>query len=173
MKLISTILQRARECASYLGSGAAVIEQLSPMDGRILDLQSQQLLEGKRPDGSDIRPYYSEDPYFNEPGRFFHNPDAYKAWKSTNPESAAAWNNPKRKEDAPNLYINGRFHSELGCYFEADGILITGATAYAAGIVRKYGAGTFGLSMERWNGLMHEVLPDIQRRIKQIMLGNG
>lgn len=171
MRLISALAQRARECASYLDSGAAVIEHLAPMDKRILALQSEQLLEGKRPDGSDIRPYYSEDPYFNEPGRFYHNPDAYKAWKSTLP--GGQWNNPKRKEDAPNLYINGRFHSELGCYFEADGILVAGATAYAAGIVGKYGADTFGLSMARWDGLMREVLPEIQRKIKQIILGHG
>lgn len=169
MKLIEGILRRVRECKAYLDSGDAVKEHLAPMEKRILSMQSAQLLEGKRPDGSDLRPYYSEDPYFTVEGNWGGNPDAYKAWKSTNPESAEKWNNPKRNPDAPNLYINGKFHSELGCYFEAEGILITGATAYAAEIVAKYRNDSFGLSGERWAALMQEVLPDIVKRLKQIM----
>lgn len=169
MKLINDILQRARNCKSYLDSGDAVKEHLAPKEKQILSMQSDQLLEGKRPDGNDLRPYYSEDPYFTVYGNWGGNPDAYKAWKSTNPESASAWNNPKRKEDAPNLYINGKFHSELGCYFEADGILITAATPYAMDIVAKYGNDSFGLSGERWAALMQQVLPDIVERLKQIL----
>lgn len=166
MKLIGNMLQRVRNCKSYLDGGDAVKEQLVPREQRIHHEQSEQLLEGKRPDGGDIRPYYSEDPYFKLPGQWQDNPEGYKAWKSTKPY----WNNPRRKPDAPNLYINGKFHSELGVYFEADAITIDAATAYAAEIVGKYGHDTFGLSMERWNKLMKEVLPEIRRRVREIII---
>lgn len=165
MKLIDGILQRVRDCKSYLDSGDAVKEHLAPKERQILSMQSDQLLEGKRPDGNDLRPYYSEDPYFTVYGNWGGDPDAYKAWKSTKPY----WHNSKRNPDAPNLYINGKFHSELGCYFEADGILITAATPYAMDIVAKYGNDSFGLSEERWAALMQEVLPDIVERLKQIL----
>lgn len=165
MRLIDGIIGKARECASYLGNGTAVIEALSPRSGEIHRQQSEQLLEGKRPDGQDIRPYYSEDPYFATKAQS----DWYRAWKQTTPYGR----NPKRKPDAPNLYINGKFHSELGVYFEADAITITGKTAYAMEIVNKYGMDTFGLSDERWNALMQEVLPGIRQRIRQILLSNG
>lgn len=164
-KLIESLLRRVRDCKSYLDSGDAVKEHLAPRDGDIMAQQRGQLLEGKRPDGWDIRPYYSEDPYFTVLGMWGGNPDAYKAWKRTLPN----WDNPKRNPDAPNLYINGRFHSELGAYFEADGITIMGTTSYALGIVRKYGNDTFGLSDGRWAALMEEVLPDIKKSIREIL----
>lgn len=169
MRIIDGIIGKARECASYLGNGTAVIEALSPRSGEIHQQQSEQLLEGKRPDGQDIRPYYSEDPYFKLPGQWHNNPEGYRAWKQTTSHGR----NPKRKPDAPNLYINGKFHSELGVYFETDAITITGKTAYAMEIVNKYGMDTFGLSDERWNALMQEVLPGIRQRIRQILLSNG
>ena len=117
--------------------------------------------DGKRPDGNDIRPYYSEDRYFPTPARA----EAYKAWKQE------ITPNPRRNPDAPNLYINGKFHSELGVSFEPDGVEINGKTGYAIGIVRKYGMDSFGLPVDEWCGLIMEELPKIRKRITQIIHG--
>jgi hypothetical protein len=67
------------------------------------DLQREQWYEGRGRDGDYIRPFYSEDPYFETPKQA----KAYAAWKQK------ITPNPKRPEDVPNLIINGYFYSSL------------------------------------------------------------
>lgn len=113
----------------------------------ILDLQKQQLFSGLASNGQDIRPYYSED---LKPSGYFHSVESarrYADWKKTGinyPYSA------QRNFDAPNLYINGRFHDELGVQFDAQAVGIVGTTAYSQKIIAKYGIQTFGLMMSNW-----------------------
>jgi hypothetical protein len=160
MKILEDMVERVSDALTWLESGSAVKEQLEPKSTVILDMQSAQLMEGKRPDGHDIRPYYTEDRYFDTPAQA----NWYKAWKQE------ITPNSKRNPDAPNLYINGKFHSELDVYFEPDGIEINGSTGYALGIVRKYGLDSFGLSPDRWNVLMQEALPQIVRKLREKLL---
>lgn len=70
---------------------------------QLSDLQLEQWYEGRDKDGEYIRPFYSEDPYFESPKQA----KAYAAWKQR------ITPNPKRPEDVPNLIINGYFYSTI------------------------------------------------------------
>ena len=56
----------------------------------------------------------------------------------------------KRNPDAPNLYITGVFHDDLGAEFRDDEMEIVPDTGYAANIMAKYGRNAFGLNAEKW-----------------------
>lgn len=118
----------------------------------ILDLQSKQLLEGKASSGDDIRPYYSED---LKPSGYFNTTESagrYSSWKQGLSYPYSVQRNP----DAPNLYVNGKFHSELGVFYDADSVEVVGASQYARNIISKYGVSTFGLMQEYWNEVFRE-----------------
>lgn len=81
----------------------AVIVIIEKNEEKIVDLQRDQMMEGRGVDGNFIRPYYSENPYF----KTAEAAKKYAKWK------AKITPNPQRPEDVPNLYINGYFHSSL------------------------------------------------------------
>lgn len=134
----------------------------------ILDLQKQQLFQGLAASGQDIRPYYSED---LKPSGYFKTVESakrYSAWKETGiryPYSA------QRNPDAPNLFINGRFHDELGVQFDADSVGIVGTTGHAKKIIAKYGVSTFGLMTANWmavfveRGAYDELMDELRTRL--------
>jgi len=70
---------------------------------KVLDLQREQMMEGRGIDGQFIRPFYSENPYF----KTMEQSQAYARWKQK------ITPNSKRPLDVPNLFINGRFHDSL------------------------------------------------------------
>ena len=76
-----------------------------------------------------------------------------------------------RNPDAPNLYINGRFHDELGVQFNPATVGIVGTTPYSKGIVAKYGINTFGLMMANWmsifidHGAYNELMNELKTRL--------
>lgn len=168
--MIKKLLHNAEALLSDLESGALVRSALQDYGEEIMTMQRIQLLEGKASSGDDIRPYYTEDV---GPGGYFKTrakAEDYKAWKGTlnYPHDVA------RNDDAPNLYINGKFHSELGVDFGTDAVSVMPKTLYASQIVRKYGVETFGLTAERWNQLFIErgVLAQIMADIKNRLYGN-
>ena len=113
----------------------------------ILELQKIQLFEGKAGNGEDIRPYYSED---LKPSGYFYSVESagrYAAWKTDGIKYPYSAN---RNPDAPNLYINGKFQSELAVQFNPDTLEIIGTTEFAKGIMSKYGISTFGLMESKW-----------------------
>lgn len=135
----------------------------------ILELQSQQLLQGKASSGEDIRPYYSEDV---KPSGYFKSAESagrYSAWKQGLNYPYVANRNP----DAPNLYINGKFHSELGVFYDADSVEVRGASSYAQRIVERYGIQTFGLMQEYWNEIFRErgAYNELLHSVKNIIYG--
>ena len=80
-----------------------------------IELNKEQLMEGKSSEGVNLRPYYSEDTYFKSSIAA----KRYIKWKQK------ITPNPKRYSDAPNLYITGKFHAgfyalALGYDFEID-----------------------------------------------------
>lgn len=134
----------------------------------ILDLQKQQLFSGLASDGQDIRPYYTED---LKPSGYFYTVESakrYIAWKETGINYPYIAN---RNPDAPNLYINGRFHDELGVQFDVEAVGIVGTTGYSKGIIAKYGIQTFGLMMANWmvvfieRGAYNELMDEIRTRL--------
>lgn len=149
MGILNDLLMRAKSVEDGMQSGAMVRSVVMLHSEDILDLQREQLFEGKASSGDDIRPFYSED---LKPTGYFYSVESagrYAAWKANGinyPYSAQ-----NRNPDAPNLYINGRFHDELGVEFGTDTVGIIGTTPYAKGIVAKYGIRTFGLMPVRWS----------------------
>jgi len=168
--MISRLINNAEALLSDLESGVLVRDVLEDYGEEIMSLQRIQLLEGKASSGNDIRPYYSED--VGPTGYFKTKADAdkYRVWKG----SLSYPHDVQRNDDAPNLYINGKFHSELGVTFGPQALAILPETPYASKIVRKYGVETFGLTREKWNELFVErgVLEKIMANVKNRLYGN-
>lgn len=168
--MIKRLLHSAEALLSDLESGALVRSVLEGYGEDVMAMQRIQLLEGKASSGEDIHPYYSEDV---GPGGYFKTKaeaEQYRAWKGTlrYPHTVS------RNADAPNLYINGKFHSELNVSFGPDAVAVVATTPYASKIVRKYGVDTFGLTSERWAEIMTErgALDKIMANVKKQLYGN-
>ena len=172
MGILNDLLTRVENVYDGLQTGTLVRDAIINHPYDILDLQREQLFEGKRPDGNDIRPYYSED---LKPSGYFYSVESagrYAAWKQNGinyPYSAG-----NRNPDAPNLYINGRFHDELGVEFGADAVGVVPTTGYAQKIMAKYGMDSFGLMMANWMNIFEErgALSELMALIKQQLYVN-
>ena len=165
MGILNDLRTRVATVNNELTGGGMIRDVLVGHRSDILDLQKRQLFEGKASNGEDIRPYYSED---LKPGGYFHSRESagrYAAWKMngiTYPYSA------NRNADAPNLYINGRFHKELDVVFLPESVAVQGMTSYAQQIVAKYGLNTFGLMPVNWSEIFANrgALAELMQQIK-------
>lgn len=167
MGILNDLLRKVQTVNDGLESGMMVRDVLEPHANLILQLQQEQLFAGKRSDGEDIRPYYTED---LKPSGYFNSRETaenYVAWKGSLSYPYEA----KRNPDAPNLYINGRFHNELTVSFGPDALAIHGTTSFSNEIVAKYGLDTFGLTVENWNYIFvdanayNDLINDIKREL--------
>ena len=168
MGILNDLRMRVQGVNDGLETGALIRNVIVQHPDDILDLQRQQLFAGKTSTGEDIRPYYSED---LKPSGFFHSVESagrYAAWKKDGinyPYKA------DRNPDAPNLYINGRFHDELGVQFANDTVAVVPTTLYSSGIVAKYGLTTFGLMLANWmvifveRGAYNELMNELKTRL--------
>lgn len=171
MGILNDLRARVQGVADGLQTGEMVRDIIVQHPGDIMDLQKQQLFSGLSSSGEDIRPYYSED---LKPGGFFNSAESasrYAAWKKSGisyPYTA------QRNPDAPNLYINGRFHNELGVQFDAQTVAVVGMTDYAKRIVAKYGISTFGLMMSNWSVIFVErgAYAELMQELKTRLYGN-
>ena len=148
---ISSLLENAKAVRDGL-QGQLVRDVLERHGDEIVEQQRIQLLEGKNSMGEDIHPFYTEDV---KPNGWFKSVDSakrYADWKQTISYPYTVNRNPY----APNLYITGVFHDDLGVSFGSDAVAIVPDTAYAANIMAKYGRGMFGLSMDRWGIIFNE-----------------
>lgn len=150
--------------------GRTLGEVLRHHETDVMDFQHRQLCEGKDSDDNDIRPLYSED--LKPRGYFITRESAarYAAWKET-------LNTPyhvERNTDAPNLFITGKFYSEMGVKFNDETMEIVPKTGYASGIMAKYGRNTFGLSMRIWNEFFFErgIKDEFIINVKNLIYGN-
>lgn len=168
MGILNDLRKRVADVNDGLQTGELVRNVIVQHPDDILDLQKMQLFQGLAANGQDIRPYYSED---LKPSGFFHSVESagrYAAWKKDGINYPYKAN---RNPDAPNLYINGRFHDELGVQFAADTVGIVPTTPYAAGIMAKYGITTFGLMMANWmvvfvqRGAYAELMQQLKQRL--------
>jgi hypothetical protein len=169
MGLLEDLLQRVERVNDGLQGGELIRNVVVRHPDDILDLQKRQLFQGLASDGQDIRPYYSED---LKPGGWFYSVQTarnYAAWKQSLSYPYEAERNP----DAPNLYIDGKFHDELGVEFRADSVEVVGTTAYAKGIVFKYGVTTFGLMPQNWNLIFEDYggYYELMNELKTILYG--
>ena len=167
MSILDTLLARVTEVQVGLQNGSLIRDVLLLRQEDILQAQRIQLLEGKGSDGEDLHPFYSEDLKSN--GGYFHSVQSagrYAAWKQDLDYPYSVSRNP----DAPNLYITGKFHDELGVDFGPDSIAIVGLTAYAQRIMAKYGVSAFGLNAEHWDTVWSNGgYDDLLESVKQIL----
>ena len=153
MGILNDLLARVESINDGLQSGEFIRNAIIQHPDDILDLQKMQLFQGLASNGEDIRPYYSED---LKPSGYFYSVESagrYAAWKQDAIEYPYT---AQRNPDAPNLFINGRFHDELGVQFDADAVGIVGTTGYSKGIIAKYGMQTFGLMPINWRAIFFE-----------------
>lgn len=152
MGILNDLYDRVEAVGEGL-KGEYIREVVSRHGEDIMDYQYQQLFSGITSSGEDIRPYYSED---IKPRGYFYSTESagrYAAWKKDGISYPYVAN---RNPDAPNLYINGRFHSELDVDFGPETVSVVGTTGYAKGIIDKYGTSTFGLTPEHWTAVFTE-----------------
>lgn len=161
------LLDNARALRQGLAGGSLIRETLRPHEQEIAEQQRIQLLEGRGSDGKDLHPSYSED---LKPAGYFRTKESaqrYAAWKQTISYPYTV----KRNPDAPNLYITGVFHNDLGVDFRDEEVAIVPDTAYAANIMGKYGYGVFGLCMEKWGVIFDEkgAKDELVERVKNLL----
>lgn len=161
----------AKDLQRKMQNGTLMREVLQDHEDDLMEQQHIQLLEGKGSDGNDLRPYYTED---LQPNGYFKSQQTasnYMAWKESlnYPYSVTRGNS-----DAPNLYINGRFYSEMQIEFGVDALMVKPATPYASEIMAKFGLKRFGLSEPHWQVMFHEkgVQTELRQRMKDLLYGN-
>ena len=149
--MLDALLNNAKRLQEGM-HGEVMREALVPLEKDIIEQQRIQLLEGKNSRGEDMHPFYSQD---LKPTGYFKTKESaqrYADWKQTISYPFTV----KRNPDAPNLYITGVFHDDLGIEFGKDSVAVIPDTGYAANIMNKYGRGAFGLSMEKWGVIFNE-----------------
>ena len=165
---IEGLLANVEELQRSFATDKVMGRVLRKQEDAIIAAQRLQLFEGKDSEGNDLRPYYSED---LQPEGWFKSKDSamrYAMWKQTGisyPVQA------QRNADAPNLYINGKFHSEMQVGFMEERVGIIPSTPYAAMIMGKYGMNKFGLQMQKWGAIMEAGKDDLIKRMKEIIYG--
>ena len=167
---LSKMTEAAKQLNMKMQDGSLVRGVLRNHADDIMEQQHIQLMEGKGSDGNDLRPYYTEDV---QPSGYFKTVASarnYMAWKETlnYPYSVT------RNSNAPNLYINGRFYSEMEVRFEAETLGIYPTSGFASEIMAKYGLHRFGLSALKWQVMMEEkgVKDEIQNEMRKLLYGN-
>ena len=112
------------------------------------NLVREQLYSGLDGNESSLEPSYTDDPFFDQPGRWHGDPDGYIEWKEriTPPESGRILHLPARHRDIPNLFITGRFHESI-LVSAYNGSVFVDTVGFNDGpeIVRKYGEKILGL----------------------------
>lgn len=147
----SVVTGLEQACADCLMENKAVVEELI----------GEQLYSGLDGDTNSLRPSYSDDPFFDIKGRWYHDSDGYIEWKKkiTPPVTSLRLNLPPRPIDVPNLYITGAFHESIRASVNGDSLSI-GTFGFTEGpdIVRKYGDNILNLGVDAREYIVLEML---------------
>lgn len=143
------------------GFERTVAECLTQNKSVVEDLIGEQLYSGLDGDTNSLRPSYSDDPFFDIKGRWYHDSDGYIEWKKdiTPPIASPRLNLPPRPLDVPNLYITGTFHESIRAMVSG-GTLSINTVGFSDGpdIVRKYGDNILNLGMDAREYIVIELL---------------
>lgn len=143
------------------GFEQTVVECLTQNKSVVEDLIGEQLYSGLDGDTNSLRPSYSDDPFFDIKGRWYHDSDGYIEWKKniTPPIASPRLNLPPRPIDVPNLYITGTFHESIRATVNGGKVLIN-TVGFSDGpdIVRKYGDNILNLGMDAREYIVLEML---------------
>lgn len=147
----SVVTGLEQACADCLMGNKVVVEELI----------GEQLYSGLDGDTNSLRPSYSDDPFFDIKGRWYHDSDGYIEWKKkiTPPVTSPRLNLPPRPIDVPNLYITGAFHESIRASVNGDSLSI-GTFGFTEGpdIVRKYGDNILNLGVDAREYIVLEML---------------
>lgn len=106
----------------------------------------EQLNAGLRGDDIELRPNYLNDPFFNEPGQWYHNARGYMRWKEwlTPPERGQLLFLPPRQIMVPNLRVTGPFHESITAKKIKGGVhIVSEGFTDGPDIEKKYGSVIF------------------------------
>lgn len=125
----------------------------------IVESNRGQMFDGKTHDDKDIRPYYSQDPYF----KTRESAERYADWKQR------LTPNPRRNKDVPNLYITGTFYDSIKAVKQEDYIETISETALGRDVINSH-AGIMGLNEMNLGELSQKILPVVQKKMKNELL---
>lgn len=149
--------------------GEIMADILSDREDELLGRQRDQLASGLDSEGEDIIPSYSQD---IKPTGYFNTVSAaerYAAWKQ-NINVPLYDRRFERDPDSPNLFVSGKFHSELAVDVSNSEILFYGGTPYAENIINRYGLDKFGLNEQFWRMVMENgVITELRTKMREYL----
>lgn len=151
------------------GFEAACFRCLANHSGVVVLAVQEQLYSGVDSQGQPLSPTYDDDPYFNEPGYWHGRGADYKAWKRhiTPPSSGPLLGLPPRRDEVPNLFIDGTFFSEITAEPRGDTLVTDPGIGNGPEIVSKYGDRILALGSEAVGYFNREyMLPAIEKHLK-------
>lgn len=132
------------------GFEECVLKCLDNHSGNVVIAITEQLMCGIRSDDKYIDPNYDTDDYFTLEGPWQNNSQGYKAYKKsiTPPRASILLDLPPRPDNIPNLFITGKFHSEINARQAGDMLLVDPGTGDGPAIVDKFTDKILGLSSQ-------------------------
>lgn len=123
------------------GFEEACMKCLEENESTVLQAVHEQLYSGLDGEERHLSPTYDDDPFFEEEGEWYHRAKDYKAWKGsiTPPLKGSMLGLPPRPYEVPNLFINGKFYSEITVFRKGDFLDIDPGMEHGPEIVAKYG----------------------------------
>lgn len=111
----------------------------------VVDLIREQIYSGVDGKGEHLSPTYDDDPYFEEPGYWYHRAADYKAWKYkiTPPETSPNLHLAPRPVAVPNLFIDGTFFGQINARMNGDVLDVMPGNGNGPAIRGKYGDDLF------------------------------
>lgn len=110
---MQTILHRI-----YTGIENEVLETMEEHTDVMVNCVCEQMYSGMDGKGEPLSPTYDNDTYFDQPGIWHGRQKDYERWKAkiTPPRAGTMLGLPARPLNVPNLFINGKFYSEIFAY---------------------------------------------------------
>lgn len=137
-----------------------ISDEVMDHDDFIISSNKSQLWDGKTFKNEDIKPFYSEDPFFKTKKQA----EGYKKWKQK------ITRNPRRNPDAPNLYINGFFYSSIEAKKENNEVFIGTNSGFGSEVESGH-KDIFGLTDEHWGELINLSSENIIKKIVNEITG--
>lgn len=117
------------------------LQCLDRHSGNVVIAIQEQIYSGQDSEGETLTPTYDDDPFFDEEGPWKGRAKEYKAWKRsiTPPKASTLLGLPARPVEVPNLFINGKFFSEINADMAGDELVVDPGMGDGPAIVSKYG----------------------------------
>lgn len=129
------------------GLEEACMQCLEANSGTVLQAVKEQIYSGQDGEGNHLSPTYDDDPFFSEPGPWHGRAMQYKIWKYglTPPVRGTMLGLPPRRIEVPNLFINGKFFSEISIRRHGGMLDVDPGSGNGPAIVEKYGERILGM----------------------------